>query len=60
MMPAKLATLDFLEVKKNVFEKNFMTSPFLPQKFVGPGCYPLPSPVKNDSPVMLVDAYAND
>ena len=59
-MPAKLATLGFLEVKKNCFEKNFMTSSFLPKKYVGPGCYPFPFPVKNDSPVMLVDAHAND
>ena len=30
------------------------------EKYVGPGCSPSPSPVKDNLPVMLVDDYAND
>ena len=56
MMSAKMATLGLLEVKV----KDVMTSSFLSRKYVGPGCSPFSSPVKNNLQVMLVDAYAND
>ena len=55
-MSAKMATLGLLEVKV----KDAMTSSFLSRKYVGPRCSPFSSPVKNNLPVMLVDAYAND
>ena len=55
-MSAKMATLGLLEVKV----KDVMTSSFLSRKYVGPGRSPFSSPVKNNLPVMLVDAYVND
>ena len=55
-MSVKMATSGLLEVKV----KDAMTSSFLSRKYVGPGCSPFSSPVKNNLPITLVDAYANN